>query len=310
MNIDLISLGEPLIEFYATKPGHLKNILLFERGWGGDTSNLAVSFARLGKKAGYITKIGGDDFGQSFIDLWKKEHIDVTNVLVSPKDFTGIYFITYHNGHDFTYYRKGSAASKLSFKDIDQDYLSNAKIFHSSGISEAISTTCRNTVLKTAKLAKKKGLIYSFDINHRPKLWSNETALKVITQTLRLADIVFPSLEDLRFLYGDEQPENLSRRILKFGPQTVVVKLGSEGCLVTTKKKSMKVKGFKITSVDPTGAGDAFDGAFLFGLLKGWDSEETAIFANAVGALTSLGKGAVNPIPNKKRVEDFIGKTT
>ena len=308
MNLDLIALGEPLLEFYGQKSGPLKLVQLFERGWGGDTSNLTVAFARLGGNAGYITRIGDDDFGKSFIDLWKKEKIDTSNVKISKGEYTGIYFIAYNNGHEFTYYRKASAASRLSFKDINENYIAIAKIFHSSGISEAISRSCREAVLKTAKLAKSKGAIFSFDINYRPKLWPPEIATDYINKTIKLADIIFPSLEDLRLLYGLGKPEKLSRQILKKGPQIVVVKLGSEGCLITTKKASLKVSGFNVQAVDPTGAGDAFGGAILYGFLKNWDIEKMAVFANAVGALTSCGKGAVQPIPKKKEADAFIKK--
>ena len=116
------------MEFYATQPGRLKDTTLFERGWGGDTLNLACTVSRLGKKAGYITRIGDDEFGKKFLDLWRREKIDTSNVLISKGAFTGIYFIAYLKGHEFTYYRKNSAASQLAFKDVNKDYIERSKI--------------------------------------------------------------------------------------------------------------------------------------------------------------------------------------
>jgi sugar/nucleoside kinase (ribokinase family) len=85
-----------------------------------------------------------------------------------------------------------------------------------------------------------------------------------------------------------------------------VIKLGADGCLVVTRDQVVRSPGFRVTPVDTTGAGDAFDGAFAVGLLEEWTIEETAEFANAVGALTTLKKGAVAPLPRREQVDEFI----
>ncbi|MCX8171347.1 MAG: sugar kinase [Candidatus Bathyarchaeota archaeon] len=308
--VDVASFGEPMVEFCATEVGKLRDVRLFKRGWGGDTSNFIIAVARLGGKAGYICRIGEDEFGESFLNLWRSEGVDTSQVIVEKGGFTAIYFISLlpGGGHDFTYFRKGSAASHYSPSDLNPEYLSKLKVFHSSGISMAISESCRETVLKAADLIKEHGGLFSFDVNFRPKLWSSQYARPFIEGALRKADIVFASREDIDLLYG-EDVDKFAKRIYGFArPIFIVIKMGGEGCIIFDGEKRISIPGFKVNVVDTTGAGDAFDGAFIVGLLEGKPLEDIGIFANAVGALTTTGLGAVEPIPKRSRVEDFLGE--
>ena len=308
MQPEIVSLGEPMLEFNAETMGRLKDVSTFKRGWGGDTSNFAVGVARLGKSVGYMCRVGDDEFGKCFLELWRTEGVDTSRVIVEEKGFTGIYFISIKDSgeHDFTYYRVDSPASHLSINDLDSKYIEDAKLFHTSGISQAISKSSRETAFKAMKIAKRSGVLITYDPNLRLKLWTLNTARAFITYAFELADVVFPSLEDVRTLLGPISPEAAARQILKRGPKIVVIKLGADGCLVVTRDQVVRSPGFRVTPVDTTGAGDAFDGAFAVGLLEEWTIEKTAEFANAVGALTTLKKGAVAPLPRREQVDEFI----
>lgn len=308
--MDIVSLGEPMVEFSAASLGHLKDVTLFHRGWGGDTSNMAVAATRLGRRVGYVTKIGDDAFGQCFLELWNREGVDTSNVIVEKGGFTGIYFIAYANGHEFTYFRRGSSASHISADEVDHEYIKNSRIFHSSGISQAISDSSREAVFHAIEIAKKNGVLVSYDPNVRLKLWPLETARDTIIRAIGLADIVFPSMEDASILFSSGSAKDAARRFFELGPSTVVLKLGASGCMVATKEEVFETPGFEANVVDATGAGDAFDAAFLCGILEGWDLRRCAKFANAVGALTTTGKGAVNPIPRRSVVDDFLRSQT
>jgi len=309
--LDMISLGEPMVEFCATSTGSLKDINLFERGWGGDTSNMIVAAARLNKACGYVCRVGDDEFGKSFLEIWRRENVDTSNVIVEENSFTGVYFISLlkDGKHDFTYYRKDSAASHLSPEDLDPNYIRQAKIFHSSGISQAISTSCREAVFKAAEIVKKAGGIFSYDPNIRLKLWPINTARAVASYTLEMTDIAMPSIDDAKIITGYSSAEEAAEHILKKGPRIVAVKLGAEGCLVMTEGETVKMPRFDVKVVDTTGAGDAFDGAFLTGILEGLSIEKTAQFANAVAALKSRGRGAVVPLPKRREVEEFLNSS-
>ncbi len=308
MSLDIVSLGEPMVELCATTTGRLRDVPMYKMGWGGDTSNFAVAATRLGRRVGYVCRLGDDEFGKSFLDLWAREGIDASKVIVEKGGFTAVYFISLIDGgeHDFTYYRRDSAASRLSPEDLDEGYLKQVKVFHSSGISQAVSQSCREAVFKAAQTAKKRGALFSYDPNVRLRLWPINTARSVIEYTFRLADIILASSEDVRLLYGSIEPREAAENLLKNGPRIVVIKLGAEGCLVTTADETFHCPGFNVKAVDTTGAGDAFDAAFVTGLIEGWELRRTAVFANAVGALTTMDRGAVAPLPRREKVEEFL----
>lgn len=305
MSPEVVSLGEPMVEFCATDVGRLSKVPSFKRGWGGDTSNFAVAAARQGLEVAHICRLGGDEFGKSFLDLWGAEGMDISRVLVEPDGWTAIYIIslTEGGGHDFTYYRAGSAASRYSTDDLDLDYLNGARVFHTSGISLAISTSVRAAAIKAMHIVKGNGGFNSFDINMRAKLWDIEIARKGLAEAFSVSDVVFASMEDMNTLYGIKEPEKAAEYLREMGVETVVVKHGGKGCYVSTDERSFNMPGYKVNVVDTTGSGDAFDGAWIKGVLMNWDLERTASYSNAVGALTATGLGAVAPIP---RSEDAI----
>ena len=308
MSPEVISLGEPMLEFCATDVGRLSKVPLFKRGWGGDTSNFAVSAARQGLSVAHICRLGGDEFGRSFLDLWEEEGMDNSRVVVEEDAWTAIYIISLMEGggHDFTYYRAGSAASRCCVDDLDLDYLSKARFFHASGISLAISKSVREAALKAQTHIHENGGFNSFDINMRTKLWDLETARKSLAEAFRLSDVVFASIEDMNTLYGITEPEKAAEHLRDRGVETVVVKHGGKGCYISTDERSFTMPGYKIDVVDTTGSGDAFDGAWIKGVQMGWDLERIASYSNAVGALTATGLGAVAPIPRYEEAVKLI----
>lgn len=306
--VDVASFGEPMVEFCATEMGKLKDVYTFRRGWGGDTSNFIVTVARLGGKAGYLCRIGDDEFGESFLELWRNEGIDVSQVIIEKGGFTAVYFISLLPGgkHDFTYFRRDSAASHYSPSDLNPDYLSKLKVFHSSGISMAISESCRKAVLKAAEIVKAHNRIFSFDVNFRPRLWPPKLARPYIEEAMKMADVIFMSKEDVKLLYNRDVIDVVDKIRSIAKPEIIAIKLGEDGCVIFIEERKIKVSGFKVNVVDTTGAGDAFDGAFIVGLIENQPIEKIGEFANAVGALTTTGFGAVAPIPKRSEVEKFL----
>ncbi len=308
---DLISLGEPMAEFAAEERGRLGEVTHFRRGWGGDTCNVAVAAARLGASAGYITRLGGDEFGRAFLALLDREGVDRSRVLVDPEGFTGVYFIALDESgkHDFTYYRSGSAASRLQPEDVDPAYLQTARVFHTSGITQAISEGARAAAAAAMATARSAGVVVSYDLNLRPKLLPLPQLRTVVEATLPLTDIVFLSTEDAAYLAGPRPAEAVAQELLARGPRLVVVKMGGEGCLVaTTEGSPLRLPAYPARVLDSTGAGDAFDAAFLVEWMRGRTPEEAGRFANAVGALAASGLGAVAPLPSRAAVEAFMAE--
>lgn len=305
---EVICFGEAMVEFNASTIGRLKDVTIFERGYGGDTSNTAVAVARLGITSGYITKLGKDEFGKCLLDLWCREEVDTSHVLIDEKAFTAIYFVTrtLEGDHEFTYFRKGSAASRFKASDLDMEYIKSAKIFHTSGITQAISPSCRRAIAKVVEELKSEKILFTYDPNIRLKLWSLKEARRTALESISLADIVMLSMDDARILFGRISSQEVLKEILKLGPKIIAIKLGEEGCLVCDTKDTFKIPGFKVNFVDSTGAGDAFDAALIVGILQDMSIEKAAIFANAVGSLKCMGKGAITPLPRRKDVDSFL----
>lgn len=305
MQLDIIGLGEPLIEFNQTGGGGDGNYRL---GHGGDTSNAVIAAARQGARTGYVTALGSDPFGDGFIELWSREGVDTAGVHRNPEAHTGVYFVSHGaNGHVFSYLRAGSAASRLGPQELPEAYLASARYLHISGISQAISATACDAVFRAIEIVRTAGGKVSYDTNLRLKLWPLARARAIVDATIPLCDVIFPSLEDATALTGLTEPDAIADQYLALGVPLVVLKLGAEGVLVATPRERRHLAGHKVRTVDATGAGDAFDGAFLASItMNGADPFEAARYANAAAALSTRGFGAVAPIPYRDEVLSFL----
>jgi 2-dehydro-3-deoxygluconokinase len=299
---DLICLGEAMVEFNQQPED-----ALYKAGFGGDTSNTAIAAARQGAKAGYVTAVGADRFGDLLIDLWRREEVDASEVKRDADAPTGIYFVTHSEaGHQFHYYRAGSAASRMTPKDLPLDYLKGGKVLHVSAISQAISENACETVFAAMDAAKKAGLEVCFDTNLRLKLWSLDRARDAIDGAIRRADILRPALDDARTLTRIEDADAILDHFLKQGPKLVVMTMGKDGVILATATARHRLAPHRIAAVDATGAGDTFNGSFLARLIAGDAPLDAARYANAAAALSTMGYGAVAPIPRPADVYKFL----
>lgn len=301
---DILSFGEPLLEFNQ-RPGTTPPLYL--KGHGGDTSNAAIAAARQGASVGYVTGIGADTFGEDFLALWRAENVDTSTVKVDAQAHTGIYFVTHtEKGHAFTYFRVGSAASRIAPADMPDAAIRAAKILHLSGISQAISGSAADAGFHAIRVAREAGVRVSYDTNLRLRLWELARARAVIHAAIAMADIALPSYDDSVALTGLDQPDAIADFYLRLGCKLVALKLGREGVLLADATARERIDGRVVEAVDATGAGDTFAGAFLARLVAGDPPREAAVYANAAAALATTGFGAVAPIPRAAEVRAFL----
>jgi 2-dehydro-3-deoxygluconokinase len=300
---DIVCLGEPLFELNQTRQGEPAYLA----GHGGDTANCAVAAARQEASVGYLTALGEDAFGDSFLDLWRRERVDTSAVRRMADCPTGIYFITHGaEGHVFSYLRKGSAASRMTPEDLPQDYIQGARVLHASGISQAISASACDSVFAAIAMAKAAGVLVAYDTNLRLKLWPLARARAVIQAAAGMADILLPGIDDARALTGLAEPDAIVDHYLGLGAPIVALTLGHEGALVATAERRERLPACAVEAVDATGAGDTFDGAFLAQYLVTGDAFAAGRYANAAAALSTRGFGAVAPMPCRPEVEAFL----
>lgn len=306
MAIDILALGEPMVEFNQTGEGGGRNYL---QGFGGDTSNAAIAAARQGARVGYLSAVGDDVYGQMLRDLWQREGVDASGVRTDPQAFTAVYFVTHDaRGHHFSFFRKGSAASRMTPADLPRERIAAAKVLHLSGISAAISDSACDTCFAAVDAAKAAGVRVSFDTNLRLKLWPIARARAVMRELIRLSDICLPSLEDVQAISGLQDADALVDWCLDLGARTVALKLGGEGAIVTDGKQRVRIAPHSCQPVDATGAGDTFAGAFLARLVEGDALEPAARYAAVAAALSTEGYGAVEPIPDAGQVRTALAR--
>ena len=295
---DILCLGEALVELNQAAPGGSYAI-----GFGGDTSNVAIAAARCGARSAYFTIVGGDNFGQALLDLWVREGVEARCVKANGGAHTGIYFVTHTQaGHEFSYMRAGSAASRMSEADLPVDIIRDARVLLVSAISQAISSSAADAVFEAIAIARAAGKLVAYDTNLRLKLWPLTRARAIIHEAMRSIDIALPSMDDATQLTGLGDAGAILDYYLRLGAKIVALKMGARGACVATPARRETIAPLRVAAIDATGAGDAFDGAFLSEFLRGDDPFAAARFANAAAALSTRGLGAVAPLPTRAAV--------
>jgi 2-dehydro-3-deoxygluconokinase len=297
---DIVSLGEPMVEFNQTGDGAGR---LYLQGHGGDTSNFAIAAARQGARVAYVSALGDDVYGRMLRKLWDAEAVDHASVKTDPQAYTAIYFVTHdEHGHQFSFFRSGSAASRMVPADLPAKRIAAARLLHLSGITLAISASSCDTAYAAIEIARAAGVSVSFDTNLRLKLWSIDRARAVMNDVIGRCDLCLPSYDDMVAITGLTEPERIVDHCLRLGAKTVALKLGAEGALVADAQQRHRIAPHPCTPVDATGAGDTFGGAFVARRVAGDDLLAAARYAAVAAALSTEGFGAVHPIPHADAV--------
>jgi 2-dehydro-3-deoxygluconokinase len=306
--VELFGLGEAMVELHADQA--LGEAVSLHKSYGGDVLNALVMAQRLGAKTAWCSHIGNDPFASGLLELCRLEGIDTSQVKLTDGE-NGVYFISLQNNgeREFTYRRNGSAASRFCPNDLNTSAFEGAKMLLLSGITQAISSSCQDASLKAAQEAQKLGLRVAFDPNYRPKLWAERGGLQAAQsayQELRPhLDVLLPSFP------GDAQALGLETAIApKAAMQALLeqcglvgLKCGQDGALVGGPAGTEQVLAHPTTVCDTTGAGDAWNGAFLFGLLREFSLAQAASHANLVAATTLGFRGA---IPKRNELMDAL----
>ncbi len=314
---DVITCGELLIDFMPIESGlPLIDTPGFLRAPGGAPANVAVGLARLGVSAGFMGKVGDDPFGHFLARTLQENNVDTSQLRFDTEARTALAFVslTAEGERDFMFYRHPSADMLWRPEEVDPDYVRTARIFHFGSIS-LISEPSRSATLHAVELARQAGALISYDPNLRLPLWPSAEAAR---EGMRLgwshADLIKVSEEEVAFLTGTENLEEGIARLWDDRLRLLVVTLGADGCLWRTATNTGRSPGFRVDTVDTTGAGDGFVAGLLAGLLdRGLAIEDDALpdlcrFANAVGALTTTVKGAIPALPTRATVEAFLAR--
>ncbi|MCI9406817.1 MAG: carbohydrate kinase [Clostridia bacterium] len=301
----LYSIGELLIDFQSVGTGGLKDTKQFVKNAGGAPANVCVQAVKLGQKAVYLTKVGGDGFGDFLIEALRGEGVDTSHILRSDKYDTSLAFVSLKEDgeREFVFYRKAAADLHFTaeeFKDIE---------FEKGDILEFGSVALKTAEAKRAHLAliekaKKAGATVCFDPNLRFNLWDSASELKsAVNEFLPYADVVKVGADELDFLTGGS-----IEAVFAGGLKILLVTDGGKGAkLYLADGREFACNGYKVKAVDTTGAGDSFFGGFIAQLMEGKTSyQEMLEFACKCGAYTTTGYGAIPAMGNKEKIERAV----
>jgi len=259
---------------------------------------------RLGISAGFIGVVGADDFGDCVVSRLRGDGVDTSHIRTVPEYTTGIAFVAYRSdgSRKFVFHLPQSAAALLGPDDVDPNYVSKAAFLHITGSALSVSESSRRACYKAAQICKTAGGRISLDPNIRPELLGVDRVREICQPILDLCDLLLPSGPEATMLTGDVDEGSACRSLVARGIPIVALKRGEKGSTIFTADQVIEVPSLSVKEIDPTGAGDCYDGAFVVGLLEGWDLPRVARFANVAGALSVTRKGPMEGIPWRDEV--------
>lgn len=310
----VVCFGELLIDMISANTGSLIASKEFLKKFGGAPGNTASGLAKLGVPVSFIGKVGNDPFGQFLKASMDKYGVNTNGLIMSKTDKTTLAFVslTATGERDF-YFFKGAhdtiAPTEVTLPP-------NTYIFHFGSLTQ-ISVSANKTTEKLIDLARKQGAILSYDPNVREALWGDlHRARLVILDTARQVDMLKVNEEEAMLLSKESDIPASVKKLYTNNLDILVVTMGKLGCYYKTAKYEGAVPSIQVQVVDTTGAGDAFNAGFIYGLYKAKKrasqlskAELEGILHQAViiGSLTTTKKGAVTAFPSKKDIKKHIG---
>jgi 2-dehydro-3-deoxygluconokinase len=292
----LFTFGETMGLVAAEGIGPLATARSFTYGIGGAESDVAMGVARLGGEATWLGRVGRDSTAALIVA--RIAAAGVRTLAVADDSFTGL-MVRHRRSGEFRqvdYHRAGSAGAHLTATDVPLAEVRNAAVVHVTGITPALSETCRAAVFHAVEAARQARVPVSVDVNYRGKLWSRFDAAPVLRDLVSRADIVFASPDEAAlFVAGDDLLGDLAR----LGPAEVILKDGGRGCTAQIEGERHTVPALPVTVVDPVGAGDAFAAGYLADRMAGEAPLQRLTTAIAVGAFAVTVPGECDGLPDR-----------
>jgi fructokinase len=306
-DIDLISFGELLVDMITTEEeALLSEAEQFSKFFGGSAGNVAVNSKRLGAKTRILTRIGNDSFGDFLLKVLHRENLNTKTIQIDQKRRTPIVFVN----------KTSKTPAWLAYRDADKyiDFNDNVKKIVNKTKMIYLTTfilsqnPARETALKILEMiSKDKKKLLAFDPCYRPILWPDEDdGKKLVKKIISKADFIKPSLDDAKYLFGPDTPENYIDKYLQVGANIVILTMGEDGVLVSDGNSKFRLKVYSKKVVDVTGAGDSFWAGFINGILDGRKVKDAVKIGNAAAAFKIRGVGALSPVPNKEYLLKYI----
>ena len=283
MTLDVLCIGEAMALVAPDPPVALQHAQHLRLSTAGAEANVAVWLATAGTGVQWCGRVGADPFGRRVLDDLAGHGVGLDAAVVDDAAPTGVYFKDPGPEHTAVwYYRASSAGSRLDPADVDRALALRPRIVHLSGITPALSDTCRDAVDRAIEQAHARGITVSLDVNYRPALWVGTDAGAALAELAHRADVVLVGRDEATALWGTDTSSDV--RALLPGVPTLVVKDGSDEALAHIGDDVVRVEALPVEVVEPVGAGDAFAAGYLRGILLGFAPEACLRLGHLVAA--------------------------
>lgn len=286
---DLTTLGSTMLSLSTEAGVPLLGSENLRLDIAGAESNCAIALARLGRRVAWLSKVTDSPMGERVVSQIRSHGVDVSKVARVPGGRHELMWIEAGFGTNRTnvvYDRRGAAIESLTIGDVDLAMIEAGRWFHFTGITAALSESCRETLAEVVARAKVAGVKVSCDVNYRAKLWSPDEARVVVEQLVGGIDLLIVGRGDLMTLWGrGGAPEAELRRLQdEFGIGHVIMTRGGDGASGLFGEAIIHQPAFECDVVSPIGAGDAFAAGVLHSLLVD-DLERALMRGCAMAAL-------------------------
>lgn len=309
---DVLAIGRSGVDVYPLQIGvGLEDVDSFGKFLGGSAANVAVAAARLGNRAALISGAGDDPFGRfvraelarlgvdnRFVTTHAEYPTPVTFCEIFPPDHFPLYF-----------YRKPSAPDlQITPSELDLDAVRSARLYWSTvtGLSEEPSRSAHFAAWD----ARGRAPLTVLDLDYRPMFWdSPAAATEQVQRALTQVTVAVGNREECEMAVGETNPHKAAEALLDLGVELAIVKQGPRGVLGKTKHSSVTVAPNDVEVINGLGAGDAFGGSLIHGLLNNWSMEKTLRYANAAGAIVASRLECSTAMPTAAEVAALAEQT-
>jgi 5-dehydro-2-deoxygluconokinase len=310
--LDVLAIGRCGVDVYPLQVGvGLEDVESFGKFLGGSAANVAVAAARLGNRTALISGVGADPFGtyvrreldrlgvdNRFVATHDQFPTPVTFCEIFPPDHFPLYF-----------YRKPSAPDlQIRPDEIDADAVASARLYWSTvtGLSEEPSRSAHFAAWQ----ARSRAPLTVLDLDYRPMFWASPAAAtEQVQRALQHVTVAVGNREECEIAVGETNPHKAADALLDLGVELAIVKQGPRGVLGKTRHSSVTVPPNEVDVVNGLGAGDAFGGSLIHGLLHGWPLEKTLRYANAAGAIVASRLECSTAMPTAAEVSALAEQT-
>ncbi|MGC0417021.1 5-dehydro-2-deoxygluconokinase [Embleya sp. AB8] len=306
---ELLTVGRVGVDLYPQQSGvPLDRVETFARSLGGTATNVAVAAARLGRRTAVLTKVGADPFGTFVRTALTGFGVDPTRVSTHERLLTPVVFCALDPAEDppLLFYRLPTAPDlTLTDEDVPWDLVRRVPVLWVTGTGVSVEPS-RGTHLRMLA-ARGRRAHTVLDLDYRPMFWPDPaTAARHIGALVDEATVVVGNRAEVAIAVGTTDPDLAADRLLARGVHLVLVKQGAAGVLVAGPGGRATVAPRRVETVCGLGAGDAFGGALVHGLLAGWDPVRIAEYANAAGALVAGRLACADAMPTGREIEDLM----